>query len=863
MTIRSFTGYLNTDLIGFQTYQTGDTFNIGTTPEIEILLQDNNGDLVAEGDGVTQEVSSDPDGDQLAFIRDGSGTVLVDGSEFFLEATFTFTVGGQTFTGYHLEQQGGGTLNFTILPPGVPTGTATVGVVNFFPSPDEVPYADLSSGDEEIDDAPFANLDLSGGDEIIAGAGADEIFAGSGDDTVNAGGGADTVDGGAGDDTINAGGGADTVYGGAGDDIINGGGGADVIRGDTSIDPDEVNSESTDFSAIPDPSGDGTAIDDDDDVSAGFSLDTGTMQVSLSFADDDPNNTAAGFEFNSSDGQYTDGLNNGDGGTDNAILLAGRGTGDTSTTTISFSSNDATVEDEVQNVNFRLNDIDDAGWRDVVTIRAFDADGNPVEVTLTGGASMVLSDTDGVAGNDTATAINGSGNGNPSDADNSLLVEIAGPVASVEISYGNLEPGGQRIDLTEIFFDTIATDQPTGFNDTIDGGGGDDTIFGELGSDTIDGGAGTDALDGGVGDDTFVISAGTDTIAGGEGADTFDAENGSSLTGETITVDVDNSGTATIAKTNDGTTDTTTSVETYIADEDVAEADTITLTTTDLMTTEVSGIDDNAVGIFTPQNGAPPVAFGGPGQPTFSELISGAEAPGNNPAGRYQITDGDESGQVGNIAFENFENIDFSVVCFADGTLIGTDRGLRPVEALRIGDVVQTLDHGLQPLRWIGHRHMDAAILAAKPNLRPIRIKAGALGENTPARDLVVSPQHRILLKSKIAIRMFDTQEILVPAKQLLAVDGIDVADDLEHVTYHHILCDSHEIVEADGALAETLHTGTQAMNAMSAKAKQEIADIFGDLPFMNRPLARMNPKGKQARHLVARHLKNAKPLWS
>ncbi len=858
MTIRSFTGYLNTDLIGSSNYSSGNTFNIGSTPEIAILLQDNSGDLVAHGDGVTQEVSSDPGSDQLAFISNGSGTVLVDGSEFFLEATFTFTVGGQTFTGYHFEQQGGGTLDFTILPPGVPTGTATVDTVNFFPSPDEVPYAALSSGDEVIDDAPYTNLDLTG---------PDEIFAGDGDDTIRSEGGSDTIDGGAGDDTIIAGGGADTVYGGAGDDVINGGGGADVIYGDSSIDPAAANTENTDLSAIPDPSGDGSPIDDNDDVSGGIFLDTGTVQVSFSFADGDATTPEAGFEYNDSDAQYTDGLNNGNGASNNAIFLGGRGVGDTSTTVISFSSNDAAVTDEVANVNFRLNDIDDAGWRDVVTIRAFDADGNPVEVTLTGGVNMVLSDTDGVAGNDTATAIDGSGNSQPDDADNSLLVEIAGPVASIEISYGNLEPGGQRIDLTEIFFDTINANQPTGYNDTINGGGGNDTIFGELGNDTvlggsgndtIDGGVGVDDLDGGVGDDTFVISEGTDTIAGGDGADTFDAGNGSSLTGETITVDVDDDGNATIAKTNDGTTDTATSVETYIADEAAAEADSITLTAEGLLTSEVSGIDDNAVGIFTPKSGGAPIAFGGPGQPTFSDLIGGA-----SPGGRYQISSGDESGQVGNIAFENFENIDFSVVCFAAGTKINTDQGQCPVEALRVGDYVQTLDNGLQPLRWIGHRSLNAATLTAKPNLRPIRIKAGALGDNIPVRDLIVSPQHRMLLKSKIAIRMFDTQEILVPAKQLLAVDGIEVADDLDQVTYYHILCDDHEIVRAEGALAETLYTGAEAMKAMSPDARQEIAEIFGDLPFLNRPLARMNPKGKQARHLVERHLKNAKPLWS
>ncbi len=866
MAIRSYTGYLNSDLFGSE--NPSGTFDPAATDPIEILMVDGTGDLVIEGDSDggsnSTEDSEDAEGDQFVFARQSDGTVIFNGQTFYLESSFTFTIAGQTFTGYHFEEDsGGGSVDFTILPPNLPAGIATVGTVNFTPNPDEVPYADLVSQDEVIDDAPYSNLDLTG---------ADEIFAGAGDDTINAEGGDDTIDGGSGNDTINAGGGADTVYGGAGDDIINGGDGADVIRGDSTIDPAEINTEGTDFSTIPDPSGNGSAIDDGDDLSGGVSLNTGSMQVTLSFADDDPGTPAAGFSFNNSDTQFTDGLNNGDATTNDAILLSGNGTGDTSTTTISFSSNDPLVDDEVQNVNFRLNDIDDSGWRDIVTIRAFNADGNPVAVTLTGGADMVLSDTDGIAGNDTATAIDGSGNATPGSADNSLLVEIAGPVASIEISYGNLEPGGQRIDLTEIFFDTVPSDLASSFDDTIDGGAGADTIFGEQGSDTISGGTGADFIDGGVGDDdidggedgdTIAISSGTDTIDGGTGSDTYDASQGTSLVGETITVNVDDDGNGTVIKSLDGTTDTITSVETFIADEALEENDSITLTASGLMAGDVSGIDDTAVGVFLPKDGSAPISFGGPGEPTFSQMLAGDNGIDRGPAGQYQISSGDEDGQVGNIAFQNFENIDFSIVCFADGTLIRTADGLCPVETLQVGDLVETCDHGQQPIRWIGHEKLGSTTLANKPNLRPIRIRAGALGDGIPSRDLVVSPQHRILVKSKVAIRMFDTNEILIPAKHLLEVEGIDIATDIKNVTYYHIMCDDHEIVEADGALAETLYTGPEAMKAMSPDAKQEIQEIFGDVPIMNRPLARLTPKGKHAKHLVARHIKNAKVLFS
>ena len=113
-------------------------------------------------------------------------------------------------------------------------------------------------------------------------------------------------------------------------------------------------------------------------------------------------------------------------------------------------------------------------------------------------------------------------------------------------------------------------------------------------------------------------------------------------------------------------------------------------------------------------------------------------------------------------------------VCFRNGTLILTERGNVPVEDLRIGDMVITRDHGAQPLRWIGSRHVDAALLQAFARMRPIRIRAGALGTGLPERDLYVSQQHRVLVASAIAQRMFGAAEILVAAKHLTEIAGIE-----------------------------------------------------------------------------------------
>src|SRR5690606_4331467 len=116
----------------------------------------------------------------------------------------------------------------------------------------------------------------------------------------------------------------------------------------------------------------------------------------------------------------------------------------------------------------------------------------------------------------------------------------------------------------------------------------------------------------------------------------------------------------------------------------------------------------------------------------------------------------------------------YQIPCFTRGVAITVRDGQKPVEDLAVGDLVLTRDNGLQPIRWIGSRRIGGTVLERNPRLCPIRIRAGALGGNTPASDLIVSPQHRILLRSKLAQRMFGIDEVLVAARQLLDVDGVE-----------------------------------------------------------------------------------------
>ncbi|PVA10009.1 hemolysin [Pelagivirga sediminicola] len=206
----------------------------------------------------------------------------------------------------------------------------------------------------------------------------------------------------------------------------------------------------------------------------------------------------------------------------------------------------------------------------------------------------------------------------------------------------------------------------------------------------------------------------------------------------------------------------------------------------------------------------------------------------------------------------------YVVPCFTVGTMILTPDGLRAIENLTVGDLVVTRDNGPQPIRWIGTRKLDKIDLELRPNLYPIRIKANALGDNIPNVDLVVSPQHRMLVRSVIAERMFGTPEVLVAAKQLLQLDGVDAEVNLTDVTYVHILLDQHEVVMANGAPAETLYLGSMALQAVGSAASTKIQTLFPELledefePAGARPL----PSGREGRQLAFRHIKNHKPLY-
>lgn len=161
------------------------------------------------------------------------------------------------------------------------------------------------------------------------------------------------------------------------------------------------------------------------------------------------------------------------------------------------------------------------------------------------------------------------------------------------------------------------------------------------------------------------------------------------------------------------------------------------------------------------------------------------------------------------------------LTCFTRGTMIETANGEKLIEELQTGDLVRTMDHGFQPIRWVG-----SSKRAAYGEMAPILIRKGALG-NT--RDLMVSPQHRMLLSGWQAELLFGTAQMLASARSLINDQTVLRVEGGE-VEYFHILFEQHEIIFAEGAPSESFQPDAKVIAGIDQAARDEILALFPHL---------------------------------
>ncbi len=563
------------------------------------------------------------------------------------------------------------------------------------------------SNADDIIDAGF--LGDPEGDLIDAN---DQILPGEGMDD-------DIVEALGGDDIIRSGAGNDEVFAGSGDDDVDGGAGDDIIYGDSNFEGGAR--ESLNWS------------ENAGQIGAGFTQNTGSVDVSFETLGQDAG-VATEFE---GDRQNVADIDAGseEVNATSSLYSVTNGNANDASYAIGFSQG-------VEDVSFRINDIDGDG---VVTIRAFDPAGNPIEVSLVAGNAIVLSDEDGVVGDDTADSQGGYAP--DTSAQYSLLVSIAGPVGRIELLHSQDGPNNSGINVTDIFF-TAPGGLDTGADgdDRLAGGAGDDLIFGEGGDDILIGRQGADTQRGGADADTFIVSSAED----GNG----DIIDGGSAGDDNDTLDLTGSG-------------------------------------------------------------------------AFRIVNQVTDADGNSTSGTVEFLDADTRDVISTLDYSEIENI---VPCFTPGTSIATPRGEMLVEDLQVGDKVITRDNGIQEIRWIGAKRMEGRSLQANPHLQPVLIQRGALGHGLPERDMLVSPNHRMLVNTDRVALYFEENEVLVSAKHLVnPTEGVQTINSMG-TTYIHFMFENHEVVLSNGAWTESFQPGDYSLKGIGNAQRNEIFELFPEL---------------------------------
>lgn len=217
----------------------------------------------------------------------------------------------------------------------------------------------------------------------------------------------------------------------------------------------------------------------------------------------------------------------------------------------------------------------------------------------------------------------------------------------------------------------------------------------------------------------------------------------------------------------------------------------------------------------------------------------------------------DLSGQPGDPNYPNLQNgntrgtvadldttpINFpGETCFAKGTMILTARGPKPVESLQVGELIETVDAGLQPTMWLS----KSSLVFGGDNEKqmPVLIAALALGADAPAHDLIVSPQHKVLLIDA------DGAEVLAPAIGLVSRSGIRRMLGRKQVEYFHMLLPKHSIIYSEGLATESFYPGAMALKMLSTAQRHEIETVLPLLkadPDSYGPKARKSPSRRQA----------------
>lgn len=673
---------------------------------------------------------------------------------------------------------------------------------------------------------------------------------------------ANVLDGGAGNDTLFGAEGDDTIRGGDGNDSVNGGAGADSLDGGAGRDTaDYSNSDAAVNVDLT--TGTGTGGHAQGDTLSGFENVTGSAHNDTLTGDGNANVLDGGGGTDSlQGGAGADTLTGGagadtiDGGAGvDWAMYSGSGAGvNVDLTTGTGTGGDAQGDS--------LTGIENLWGSDHADTLTGDAHDN----TLVGGAGA--DSLSGGAGNDSLASGAGADTLVGGAGTDTAWYGDSGTGVNVDLASGTGTGGTAQGDTLSGIENVIGSNHA----DTLTGDGADNVLSGGAGNDSLIGGLGDDTLDGGNGNDTLTGGQGADSLVGGSGSDTAD------YTGSAAAVTVDlatGSGTG-----GDAQGDTLSSIENVAGS---SFGDTLTGSSASNVITGGAGDDsinaggrndtvdggtgsdtiDGGTGNDSLTGGAGDDVFvvsAGSGADTISDFdvndsdgdgryndqldLSGLTDAQGNPIQLADVTVTDDGFGNALLSFPNGETIllqgvspaqmstssqmtSAGVPCFTSGTLILTARGEVAIEHLTLGDMVQTMDNGLQPIRWIGRRRLEEAELKGEPRIRPICMPSGFNGLHSRT---FVSPQHGMFLDSD----QTGTVSCLARAKHLAELSGpARTANGKKIVTYFHLLFDEHQIVFGNGAAFESFYPGPYALSIFTAETIVELESLIPGLGHM------------------------------
>ncbi|SEP56673.1 Hint domain-containing protein [Thalassovita taeanensis] len=684
--------------------------------------------------------------------------------------------------------------------------------------------------DGDMVDAADA-LDGSNDDVIIAGAGDDTVLAGEGDDSIEGGLGHDQLEGGEGNDTLAGGAGDDIMYGGVGDDLAIGGDGADSFEGYDGADvfyggdgDDWVNGDRGDDTLF------GGAGDDwmrasygndsleggtgDDYIWSGYGDDT--IRLENDFGNDtiemEGQEEVTGDILDIS--SVTDDLT-----IDLTSSLQGVGTISDGVSTATFEGVEHLVLGSGSDT-LVLGDVSGSDTVEAFSGPTLNTDGSYSSVDRLDVSALHDQDGNLVDTGDVMVSDDGAGNAvlRFPNGEQLTLIGVAPEAVSSpqQLEAIGIPPepsdgivsGSVGDDLIDVGYDGDPQGDvvdggdanlpgESGDDDIIQAGAGNDTVLAGAGNDEVLGELGDDSMDGGIGDDALDGGAGGDTLSGGAGNDTLTVSSGDLGTG------------------GDG--------------DDVFYVDNTLLDTTTFQ------IDGGAGG----ETLGDTLHVTGPATITYDAL--------DPEGGTVEWLDGSI------LRFDDIENVIY-VPCFTMNTRIKTIRGEIRAGELQVGERVLTRDDGFQPVRWIGRKELCEQDLIRQPELRPVLISAGVLGPHLPERDLLVSPQHRMLISGPDTQLWFGEEEVFVAAIHLRCLEGVEQIL-LPTVTYVHFMFDQHQIVQGDGAWSESFQPGDLTLMGMDQAQRDELFALFPALQdgadTRKYPAARSTLSAQEARVLL------------